>query len=75
MGIRNSNWMKNIQHPYFDLNFKLRHLYFGFHLIFITCLSLSEVGKLEAPKLGSNYDTGQLFLHKVSKITFFNIIF
>ena len=27
---------------------------------------LSEVGKLEAPKLGSNYDTGQLFLHKVT---------
>jgi len=27
--------------------------------------SLSEVGRLEAPKLGSNYDTGQLFLHKV----------
>ena len=27
--------------------------------------SLSEVGRLEAPKLEGNYDTGQLFLHKV----------
>ncbi|XP_023331368.1 polymerase delta-interacting protein 2 isoform X2 [Eurytemora carolleeae] len=31
------------------------------------CLSnnLSEVGRLDTPKLGGNYDTGQLFLHKV----------
>ena len=27
--------------------------------------SLSEVGKLEALKVGGNYDTGQMFLHKV----------
>ena len=27
--------------------------------------SLSEVGKLEAIKVGGNYDTGQMFLHKV----------
>ena len=27
--------------------------------------SLSEVGKLEAIKIGGNYDTGQMFLHKV----------
>ena len=26
---------------------------------------LSEVGKLEAIKVGGNYDTGQMFLHKV----------
>lgn len=27
--------------------------------------SLSEVGKLEAIKVGGNYETGQMFLHKV----------
>ena len=26
---------------------------------------MSEVGKLEAIKVGGNYDTGQMFLHKV----------
>jgi hypothetical protein len=28
--------------------------------------SLAEVGRLEAQKLSGNYDTGQMFLHKVS---------
>merc|ERR1719495_638790 len=27
--------------------------------------SLSEVGKLEAIKVGGNYETGQMFLHRV----------
>ena len=27
--------------------------------------SLFEVGRLDVPRSGSNYDTGQLFLHKV----------
>ena len=36
--------------------------------ILLCCVvcSLSEVGKLEALKVGGNYDTGQMFLHKVN---------
>jgi len=30
-----------------------------------TSLSLAEVGRLEDPKINTNYDPGQLFLHKV----------
>ena len=37
-----------------------------FNSVFVF-FSLSEVGRLDTPKLGGNYDTGQLFLHKVSK--------
>ena len=29
--------------------------------------TLSEVGQLEALKLQGNYDTGQMFLHKVGR--------
>lgn len=29
------------------------------------CYSLSEVGKLEIPKIQGKYDTGQLFLHRI----------
>ena len=45
---------------------------YEFNSVFML-FSLSEVGRLDAPKLGGNYDTGQLFLHKVSKLTYFPI--
>lgn len=34
------------------------------HIIVLFC-RLSEVGKLEVPKIRGKYDTGQLFLHRV----------
>lgn len=33
--------------------------------VLFCCIRLAEVGKLEVPKLQGQYDTGQLFLHRV----------